>query len=235
MADTILSECSTRFVRKPKQLNNNDSATATRPKRSKTVVDEEQTLNIYNALEEDLNSSAESATGAFISSTSFARQSSKSEVRKRSKNNVSQSSSVNVGHVLINNVDGSKRPTVNVDRRPTVGGSESSTVEVEKSSTFDVEKSSTNNVAESSTVNLDLFDHLFEPIICQICGQNFTDKVTTLKPFFIYWRLDTKPARVFCFVQLDLREAGTNKYCIEGTEMRQLGFKVRRLLFLNRY
>ncbi len=24
-------------------------------------------------------------------------------------------------------------------------------------------------------------------------------------------------------------------YCIEGTEMRQLGFKVRRLLFLNRY
>ncbi len=25
------------------------------------------------------------------------------------------------------------------------------------------------------------------------------------------------------------------KYCIEGTEMRQLGFKVRRLLFLNRY
>jgi hypothetical protein len=25
------------------------------------------------------------------------------------------------------------------------------------------------------------------------------------------------------------------EYCIEGTEMRQLGFKVRRLLFLNRY
>jgi hypothetical protein len=24
-------------------------------------------------------------------------------------------------------------------------------------------------------------------------------------------------------------------YCIEGTEKRQLGFKVRRLLFLNRY
>jgi hypothetical protein len=24
-------------------------------------------------------------------------------------------------------------------------------------------------------------------------------------------------------------------YCIEGIEMRQLGFKVRRLLFLNRY
>jgi len=24
-------------------------------------------------------------------------------------------------------------------------------------------------------------------------------------------------------------------YCIEGTGMRQLGFKVRRLLFLNRY
>ncbi len=24
-------------------------------------------------------------------------------------------------------------------------------------------------------------------------------------------------------------------YCIEGTEMRQLGFTVRRLLFLNRY
>ncbi len=26
-----------------------------------------------------------------------------------------------------------------------------------------------------------------------------------------------------------------DKYCVEGTEMRQLGFKVRRLLFLNRY
>jgi hypothetical protein len=26
-----------------------------------------------------------------------------------------------------------------------------------------------------------------------------------------------------------------SKYCIEGTEMRQLSFKVRRLLFLNRY
>ncbi len=25
------------------------------------------------------------------------------------------------------------------------------------------------------------------------------------------------------------------KYCIEGSEMRQRGFKVRRLLFLNRY
>jgi hypothetical protein len=27
----------------------------------------------------------------------------------------------------------------------------------------------------------------------------------------------------------------TTFYCIEGTEMRQLSFKVRRLLFLNRY
>ncbi len=30
-------------------------------------------------------------------------------------------------------------------------------------------------------------------------------------------------------------DAHPHLYCIEGTEMRQLGFTVRRLLFLNRY
>jgi hypothetical protein len=32
-----------------------------------------------------------------------------------------------------------------------------------------------------------------------------------------------------------LSSLALTNYCIEGTEMRQLGFKVRRLLFLNRY
>ncbi len=36
------------------------------------------------------------------------------------------------------------------------------------------------------------------------------------------------------FIYLEMYFEGI-LYCIEGTEMRQLGFKVRRLLFLNRY
>ncbi len=36
-------------------------------------------------------------------------------------------------------------------------------------------------------------------------------------------------------LSLSLTHTNANTYCIEGTEMRQLGFKVRRLLFLNRY
>ncbi len=36
----------------------------------------------------------------------------------------------------------------------------------------------------------------------------------------------------FLFIKNDFYQV---LYCIEGTEMRQLGFKVRRLLFLNRY
>jgi hypothetical protein len=35
--------------------------------------------------------------------------------------------------------------------------------------------------------------------------------------------------------QLPTDNSLLNYYCVEGTEMRQLGFKVRRLLFLNRY
>ncbi len=35
--------------------------------------------------------------------------------------------------------------------------------------------------------------------------------------------------------QTDEQADEKTDYCIEGTEMRQLVFKVRRLLFLNRY
>jgi hypothetical protein len=44
------------------------------------------------------------------------------------------------------------------------------------------------------------------------------------------------PLQIFHFYEKNLSGKPSNfLYCIEGTEMRQLGFKVRRLLFLNRY
>ncbi len=49
-----------------------------------------------------------------------------------------------------------------------------------------------------------------------------------------YYNMATTTAVKKFIVQAPVKQPYWN-YCIEGTEMRQLGFNVRRLLFLNRY